>query len=90
MPPVVTTTSSNEADEYAVCSPIRPADGHRARARRELCPVDRAADRRCRSAVMDSVYQVPLATVRDELPSTVTELPLTACSSTRPGSRARR
>ena len=40
--------------------------------------------------VIDRVYQVPLAMVRVELPSTVTELPETACSSARPGRSASR
>ena len=85
-----TTTSSNEADENAVCRPIRPL-AIRLLLAEPTCVPSMVPRIVVPLTSMARVYQVPADTVRDRLPSTVTELPLTACSSTRfPVSRASR
>ena len=88
--PVVTITSSNDAVEYNVCRPIRPVLDT------ELVPwATRLPSIVARTEVpltsMARVYQVPVATVRDAEPSTVTAEPFTTCSWTwLPGSNASR
>src|SRR6185437_16075233 len=78
-PSVVTETSSKFAVENEVCRPIRPDEMSELVAE----PIEEPLTEpliELPLAVIDSVYQVPVETVRDELASTVTEPLLTACS----------
>lgn len=86
---VATVTSSKPADANPVCTPIRPE------AATELVPAPTTAPSTL-PVIVDpltdrlSAYQLPVATVRDTDPSTVT-LPLfTACNCACPGNNASR
>jgi hypothetical protein len=88
-PPVVTVTSSKPADAEPVWRPIRPP------AVTELVPEPTAVPSTLAVMVEPvtvrlSAYQVPVATVRAAVPSTVTLPLLTACSWACPGSNASR